>query len=701
MFGRGQEIVINIVIFALGCVIFCVEFSVCALAIERGAGTWRKDHGRTRFRHTLSSVFLQKRVRERWWGAAHVVIFYAFLVFLVGTIGLLAESANPAWRFGAWMNASLSASIDVISSYFAWLALVAVGVIAIRRIKMRQSVYNTFDAWLILSLIVVLMVSHHGIEASRLAMFPSQASSFLPLTYAVSQTSFVQTLAPSLYAWATFVHLLCVSFFLVWIPRGKHLHIVLGAPALYEQYRAYDEKGDAVNAPESIDIGAYEAALERAIEADKPESEWPQLGTSCVRDLTKKRRLEAFACTQCRRCTNACPMVAAQMNVTEPMKSVVSIRTLCMAKKESTLLNDAVMTKKTVWSCTQCGACVRVCPMGVEHTARVTDMRRCDVGNESFPKPLHAVFSSFERSANPWGYARSDRMKWAEGLSQTLAEPDESRLALGAQTFDVSHVKRILFWGGCMGAYDAYARKTTLHAVSWLKAQGFDVVALPDEMCCGEPLRKLGNEAAFISCRDHNLEAIAQMPHDIIVTTCPHCAQTLYHDYAEGNVRLRVMHILTFMAALFRCGNLEMAKDSAISDAPRRILHMPCGLCKTQSASDILRLTRALGIREADKDQTTAHCCGAGGGQFFIGDNQAISDMRVRELMASHPDEIVTACPFCVETLKDAWGRCQLGANGENALDSLTETRNVVDIAADLTTLSAAARNRLSAHVGQ
>jgi Fe-S oxidoreductase len=225
---------------------------------------------------------------------------------------------------------------------------------------------------------------------------------------------------------------------------------------------------------------------------------------------------------------------------------------------------------------------------------------------------------------------------------------------------------KILIFAGCMARYDLNVHRTLEHAVQWLSGLGFTVIALENETCCGESMRKLGNEMGFVSCRDKNLEAIEKVEHDVILTICPHCAQTLKQDYATYKRRLNVRHIWEFAAEQIdwlspknrsqeasglgsdaACGAELMTKNH------KRVLHMPCLLGKTPgSPADMVEMAKTLGI-ECPENVVRSHCCGAGGGQFFIDAQNGLVKQRVDELMAYDADEIVTGCPFCAQMLGD------------------------------------------------
>lgn len=675
-------------------VVFFVEMGICIAHIWGGKPSHRDDHAWFRLKHTLAVAFGQGRIRERWWGWFHAVIFYAFVVFLSGSFELLVQCIYPDWNWSHLIGESLAQINIWIQTYFAWLGIVAVVVLSVRRMICRKRVYASIDAYIILVCIGLILASHI-VSVSCLISQGDMSAAGLPVTGALghlwgSEAETVRHIAMG-------VHILCISFFLVWIPRGKHLHIFLAFPAIFSQYRRYDDAGSGIIGATTPDIAAYESALESAIEADVAESEWPSYGVVRWRDTTRKLRLEAMACTQCMRCSLVCPMVAAQIDdVKGPFETVLSLRQMCANRQgdgAKVVVGESVSLSE-LFACTQCGACDRACAIGVEHAARIVDLRRGAMTHESetgsIPEACHKVFGNFERSGNPWGYPRSNRMDWAKDVACGL----ESGAGNASRhvACDMASVRRILIFAGCFSSYDVKARKSLGLAIDWLVAQGYEVVRLEREMCCGEPLRKLGNEPAFVACMEANCAEIARTPHDVILTMCPHCAQTLSHDYAREGSRLRTMHLLEFLAQHAMAGlirvDTQKAKEKRLDEV---VMHLPCGLSKNADPRPILKFLKQLGITCIDSDVTQSHCCGGGGGQFFIRDENRIGLMRARELRAGGAKKIVSACPYCIDLLRDSCVKIEdeRAKNDDKSASKdgnpLIDVSNVIDTVLELT----------------
>ncbi len=655
--------IVFFIAFIIGLLIFILQVCVHVHTIRQGIARGKLDHVPERFRHVMRMAFGQKRVMERWWGKAHAVIFYAFLVFLLGTVELLVEDLfHWSWSLAMTIGMTATGVIHLVQTYFAWMTLVAVAVLITRRIVRKKEIASNGDAWLILVLIAILMLSHIGVMSSRSALWldPEWLDKCLPVSKWIG--SFMnRDVAFLVHDLSSGVHILAVAVFLIWIPMGKHLHILFAFPNLFCQYERYGAK--PIPCMDNPDMDGYAQKLEDAVSKDIPEAEWPIIGAEKVHDLKQRLIMNALTCTRCQRCTNACPMVVSDKKYQGPMESQIRLRDLCMdgnavlVKKSDGDKKSGIISAEELWQCTQCGACDRVCPVGNENTARIIDLRRGEVCRDRAPSKLNSLLSKFERSGNPWGYPRADRGAW--------------KTALHSENNGDIHV--VLF-AGCMGAYDVTARKTLENCAQWLETNGFVVHTLDKESCCGEFLRKLGHEQEFADCMKQNLEEIAKISeYDSILTICPHCANTLRNEYPG---ELRAKHFLEFVAERWERGELE--NDTSAEKIMSRV-HMPCGLGKVpETPKRLLRLFRELGLEISDEEAVNGHCCGGGGGQFFLENSRKIAEMRVNELLEENPDQISTCCPFCVQMLDS-----ELKSNGSVQEDgdiSLIPVSNVIDI---------------------
>jgi Fe-S oxidoreductase len=215
----------------------------------------------------------------------------------------------------------------------------------------------------------------------------------------------------------------------------------------------------------------------------------------------------------------------------------------------------------------------------------------------------------------------------------------------------------VLFWVGCAGSFDDRAKKITKAFVKILtKAKVSFAVLGTEESCTGDPAKRAGNEFLFQMQAMTNIEVLNAYEVKKIVTTCPHCFNTLKNEYPELGGNYEVMHHTTFLQTLIDEGKLVVQK---IADNKRITFHDPCYLGRANQVykaprSLIKKLTNEL--VEMRRCKENGLCCGAGGAQMFKESEPGDKDInieRTEEAIQSNPEIIATGCPFCNTMLTD------------------------------------------------
>lgn len=371
-----------------------------------------------------------------------------------------------------------------------------------------------------------------------------------------------------------------------------------------------------------------------------------------------KMLLDASSCTECGRCQDLCPA----WNTDKPL----SPKKLMMDLRQSALdnynphegLNVLAMAgtidDDVLWSCTNCGACVDQCPVDIEHIDHVADLRRFKVLAESdFPSELTGLFKNMETKGNPWGRNASERRAW---IDEARADGIEVPI-IGEDAADFSDME-YLFWVGCAGAYDDKGRATTRAVVDMLHTAGvkFGVLAT-GETCTGDPARRAGNEFLFQVMAEQNVatlnDAFAGVPKGQrkIITTCPHCFNTIRNEYPDFDGHFDVLHHTQLLNRLVREKLLVPVPRSPENRRPVTY-HDPCFLGRHNKVFDPPReLVEATGasLAEMDHNRDAAFCCGAGGARMFMEENQGkrVNEFRSEQAVATGAEQIATGCPFC------------------------------------------------------
>ena len=306
-----------------------------------------------------------------------------------------------------------------------------------------------------------------------------------------------------------------------------------------------------------------------------------------------------------------------------------------------------VIHPDVLWACTTCRACEEQCPVMISYVDKITDMRRNLVLIKGeFPAELQKPFQGMEVNGNPWNLARVDRAGWADGLSIPLMS---------------EHPKApVLFWVGCAASYDDRAKKIARATAKLMKAAGVEFAILgQEETCTGDPARRAGNEYLFMALAEQNVSTLngykEQGGARTIVTSCPHCFNTLLNEYPDLGGKYEVVHHSAFLLGLVMEKKLLPRKKVEA----KVVFHDSCYLGRYNDIYDppreILRRIPGVTLVEASMSRSTGLCCGAGGAQMWM-EEQNKDRMNVRrtlQLVETEAKVIASGCPFCMTMLTD------------------------------------------------
>ncbi len=216
----------------------------------------------------------------------------------------------------------------------------------------------------------------------------------------------------------------------------------------------------------------------------------------------------------------------------------------------------------------------------------------------------------------------------------------------------------VLFWVGCAGSFDDRAKKITRAFVKILNEVGINFAVLgTEESCSGDPAKRAGNEFLFQMQAMGNIQVLNAYEVKNIVTTCPHCFNTLKNEYPELGGDYTVKHHSEYLQELITAGKLTV--EGGTFKGKKITFHDPCYLGR---ANDVYEAPRALvekldaELVEMKRCKAKGLCCGAGGAQMFKeaekGDKE-INVERTEEALEIKPDIIATGCPFCMTMMTD------------------------------------------------
>jgi Fe-S oxidoreductase len=282
----------------------------------------------------------------------------------------------------------------------------------------------------------------------------------------------------------------------------------------------------------------------------------------------------------------------------------------------------------------------------IEHVDKIVDLRRNLVMMEgSMPAELQTTMRNWETQSNPWGMAPDMRDEWARALN----------IPRYAEKPDVEY----LYYVGCAGSFNDRNKKTTIAFAKILQKAGISFAILgKEELCNGETARRAGNEFLAKTMIDANIAVLKQHNVKKVLTTCPHCFNTIKNEYPDfGFAAEKVYHHTEFIDLLITQGKLIPQKGHG-EDRVRVTFHDSCYLGRYNEVYEQPRhALTAMGadLVEMPRSKSKGFCCGAGGARMWMEETigKRINVERVEEALEQKPSVIAAGCPFCQVMLND------------------------------------------------
>ncbi len=410
--------------------------------------------------------------------------------------------------------------------------------------------------------------------------------------------------------------------------------------------------------PYSKHIHLFMAPLNLILREEKPlgRLEPPvgngQLGSARLEELRWYQILDAYACIMCNRCQDVCPahgtgraLSPAALEINKRYYLNRNLNRFAGGTTSPPLLETAT-SRAAVWSCTTCGACVRICPVGNRPMLDLIDLRRSLVfaGDELDPN-LQAALESLSRYGNSFGKPARQRARWARDLPFPVKDARKEPV-------------EYLWFVGDFASFDPRMQENTKTVAQLFHQAGVDFgILYEDEWNSGNDVRRVGEEGLFELLAEHNLAVLGKARFRAIVTTDPHSYNALRNEYSALGLDVPVYHYTEVLAELLERGQLRPSKRlQAVAT-----YHDPCYLGRyNRITAAPRRVIRALGLelREMPRHGENTYCCGAGGGQIWMdsGGQERPSEQRIREAIALGEDVrfFVVACPKDMAMYSDA-----------------------------------------------
>lgn len=314
-----------------------------------------------------------------------------------------------------------------------------------------------------------------------------------------------------------------------------------------------------------------------------------------------------------------------------------------------------------IWRCTTCGKCTLQCPRDVRQIDDVVALRRIATHYSVFPaavSSVRAVSSGLVAQGNPFGEERARRAEWAKGLPvKTFAEGME-----------------VLYFPCCYPSYDPRLKKVAIATANILKKAGVDFGILgAKENCCGESIRKTGNERLFRQLARENIKTFVEYGVMKILVSSPHCYHTFKNEYPQFKVNFEVIHVSQYLLELLDEGRLRLGGEYR----KRVVYHDPCYLGRHNGIYDepreLLKRVPGLTLLEMPEAREDSLCCGGGGGRIWVETpmSERFSNLRLEQARKVGAEVLVTACPYCIRNFEDS--RLALNYEGILEVKDITE----------------------------
>ena len=658
-----------LIVTAYGVSLFTYVVKTRIEYIKLGKKTEFDNNVKERLNKIWVMVFGQKKLlKDKKSGAIHVMFFYGFLLVQFGAIDFIWKGIKPGSHLPL---GPLYPAFTFFQEIVTLVILVAVVWAFYRRyIEKLVRLKRGFKSGLVLIFIGGLMISVLLGNGMGIIWHGEDPSWSEPVASVISMifSGIGETASIVIFYVAWWVHLLFLLSFLVYVPQGKHAHLIAGPANVY--LNRLEKPGKLTK----IDF-----------EDETQES----FGVGKIEDFTQLQMVDFYACVECGRCTNMCPATGTG-KMLSPMDLIIKMRDhltnygaavtskkpwvptfafnntqgnqLAMAAggqgaQESaaalyspSLIGD-VITEEEIWACTTCRNCEDQCPVMNEHVEKIIDLRRYLVLTEGKMNPdAQRAMTNIERQGNPWGLNRKERENWRE-LREDVEVKTVKEMNKAGEEFEY------LFWVGSMGSYDNRSQKIALSFAKLLNEAGVKFAILGNkEKNSGDTARRLGNEFLFQDLAVKNIEEFEKAGVKKIITTDPHAYNIFKNEYPDfGLTDVEVHHHTEILYELVRDGRLvpKHAVNETIT------FHDSCYLGRYNDVYDppreILKAIPGVKLVEMERSRDKAMCCGAGGGLMWMEEDtgQRINVARTEQALETNSTMISSACPYCLTMLSD------------------------------------------------
>ncbi len=630
---HSLELAAFIFVLAIGLIIFAYELYFYVRLLRTFQPSNRLNNPSQRLKNLVKYVFGQRRLLDQAvMGTAHFLIFWGFIIISFGTLNFFGKGFSGNFALPL-LGGALRAPFLSLLDTFSILVLIGIGIAVARRFFPNSArMPRGWEASIILILIGGLMLFDlisDGFNMASQGRYDEASYVGSAIGRLLAGANIMPTTLSILAHVFWWGHLVFFIGILIYVPISKHMHVFSSAPNVF---LAHTEPNGKLSTPKLEDAEEF--------------------GVTRVEQYPWKALLDGYSCTECGRCSDECPATNTDKPLS-PRKIIMQVRAHAEAKApfifkgkpeefKERFIED-VITEEVIWDCTTCYACMRACPLLIEHIPVLIDLRRSLVLNEGRISSEGALaLKNIEKSGDPWGLGQKARSEWYKGL-------------------DVKHISdkpdaEYLFWVGCAGALDARNVKVSQATVRLMNKAGVSFAILgEDEVCNGDPARRLGEEYLYQTQAQAVTELLKEAGVKKIFTNCPHCFNTLKNEYPDFGGDFEVYHTHELLARFLADGRLKVSGNPL----GEITFHDSCYLGRHnkiyEPARKIIDAMPGAKRIEMERSGEWSFCCGAGGGRMFLEETRGerINVNRTREAVATGAGTIGLACPFCMTMISD------------------------------------------------
>jgi Fe-S oxidoreductase len=335
-------------------------------------------------------------------------------------------------------------------------------------------------------------------------------------------------------------------------------------------------------------------------------------------------------CYQCGTCTAVCPW--------NKVRNFIVRRIMHQGQLGLIDFED-----EDVWLCATCNNCVKRCPRGVEIIDVMRALRRAvtELGIAKVPDSLRITIKNISAVGNPLGEPEDKRTDWTKELDVKLH----------------TEGTEILYFPCCIPEYDPNIQRVARATANILKKAGVDFGILGNQAsCCGESVRKAGNESVFQRLAESNISALKEAGVKKIIVSSPHCYHALTNEYPKLGGSFEVEHVSQYLLDLIKQNRLGFTGEVNKKVA----YHDPCYLGRHHDIYDepreVLRSIPGLELVELADHREGSLCCGGGGGRIWMEtkSGERFSDLRLKQALEIGANVLAVACPYCMLNFEDS-----------------------------------------------